>query len=77
MQNKIGGVFIEYKIAYIWDDNINSVHHIIIEYNGNSYGAILEDILMVDSLVFSIGVLEENLGNSAIYFGTHNLYQEC
>lgn len=30
----------DYEIVYIWDDNINNVHHIIVEYNGNSYSVI-------------------------------------
>lgn len=30
----------EYKIAHTWDDNINNVHHITVEYNGNSYSVI-------------------------------------
>ena len=30
----------EYKIAHIYDDSINNVHHIIVEYNGNSYSVI-------------------------------------
>lgn len=30
----------EYKITHIWDDSINNVHHIIVEYNGNSYSVI-------------------------------------
>lgn len=30
----------EYKISHIWDDNINNVHHITVEYNGNSYSVI-------------------------------------
>ena len=40
MQNKIGGVFMEYKITHVWDDSISNVHHITIEYNGNSYSVI-------------------------------------
>lgn len=30
----------EYKIVHIWDDSINNVHHITVEYNGNSYSVI-------------------------------------
>lgn len=30
----------EYKIAHTWDDNINNVHYITVEYNGNSYSVI-------------------------------------
>lgn len=30
----------DYKIAYVWDDSINNVHHITVEYNGNSYSVI-------------------------------------
>lgn len=30
----------EYKITNIWDDSINNVHHITVEYNGNSYSVI-------------------------------------
>lgn len=30
----------DYKIVHIWDDNINNVHHITIECNGNSYSVI-------------------------------------
>ena len=30
----------EYKIAHIYDDSINNVHHIIVEYNGNSFSVI-------------------------------------
>lgn len=30
----------EYKILHIWDDSINNVHHITVEYNGNSYSII-------------------------------------
>ena len=30
----------EYKIAHIWDDSINNVHYITVEYNGNSYSVI-------------------------------------
>lgn len=30
----------EYKIVHIWDDSINNVHHITVEYNGNSYNVI-------------------------------------
>ena len=30
----------EYKIANIWDNSINNVHHITVEYNGNSYSVI-------------------------------------
>ena len=30
----------EYKITHVWDDSINNVHHITIEYNGNSYSVI-------------------------------------
>lgn len=29
-----------YKISNIWDNNINNVHHITIEHNGNSYSVI-------------------------------------
>lgn len=30
----------EYRIAHIWDDSINNVRHITVEYNGNSYSVI-------------------------------------
>ena len=30
----------DYEITHIWDDSINNVHHITIEYNGNSYSVI-------------------------------------
>lgn len=30
----------EYKITHIWDDSINNVHHITVEYNGHSYSVI-------------------------------------
>lgn len=30
----------EYKITNIWDNSINNVHHITVEYNGNSYSVI-------------------------------------
>lgn len=30
----------DYKITHIWDDSINNVHHITVEYNGNSYSVI-------------------------------------
>lgn len=30
----------EYKITNIWDDNINNIHHITVECNGNSYSII-------------------------------------
>ena len=30
----------EYKITHIWNDSINNVHHITVEYNGNSYSVI-------------------------------------
>lgn len=30
----------DYKIIHIWDDSINNVHHITVEYNGNSYSVI-------------------------------------
>lgn len=30
----------DYKIAHVWDDSINNVHHITVEYNGNSYSVI-------------------------------------
>lgn len=30
----------EYKITHVWDSNINDVHHITVEYNGNSYSII-------------------------------------
>ena len=30
----------EYKITNIWDASINNVHHITVEYNGNSYSVI-------------------------------------
>lgn len=30
----------EYEIANIWDDSINNIHHITVEYNGNSYSVI-------------------------------------
>lgn len=30
----------EYKITYVWDDSINNVHHITVEYDGNSYNVI-------------------------------------
>ena len=30
----------EYKSANIWDGSINDVHHITVEYNGNSYSII-------------------------------------
>lgn len=35
-----GGMLMEYKIAHIWDDSINNVHHITVEYNGHSYSVI-------------------------------------
>lgn len=30
----------EYNITHIWDSNISDVHHITVEYNGNSYSVI-------------------------------------
>lgn len=30
----------EYKITHIWDNSINNIHHITVEYNGNSYSVI-------------------------------------
>lgn len=30
----------EYKITHIWDGSINNVHHITVEFNGNSYNVI-------------------------------------
>lgn len=30
----------DYKIAHVWDSNINGVHHIDVEHNGYSYSVI-------------------------------------
>lgn len=30
----------EYKITHIWDNNINNIHHITVECNGNSHSVI-------------------------------------
>ncbi len=30
----------EYIITNIWNDSINNIHHITVEYNGNSYSVI-------------------------------------
>lgn len=30
----------DYEITHVWDDSINNVHHITVEYNGNSYNVI-------------------------------------
>lgn len=56
MQNKIGGVFMEYKITHVWDDSISNVHHITIEYNGNSYSVIFGKYINGGFFVFLIGV---------------------
>lgn len=33
----LGGAFMDYKISYIGDDNINNVHHIEVNYNRDYY----------------------------------------
>lgn len=50
----------EYKITNIWDDSINNVHHITVEYNRNSYSVIFGRYINGGFLVFLIGESEEN-----------------
>lgn len=35
----------DYKIVHIWDDSMNNVHLITVEYNGNSYSVIFGEYI--------------------------------
>lgn len=66
----------DYKIAHIWDDSINNVHHITVEYNGYSYSVIFGRYINGGFLAYLIGVLEVNWDSYVIHFGMRSLCVE-